>query len=789
MSISLFAHNKTAYEAALTMLREVGKAAVVHPTGTGKSFIGFKLCEDHPTKKVCWLSPSEYIFKTQLENIRKAGGGEYENLVFFTYAKLMQLSDEEMSAIEADFIVLDEFHRCGAEMWGEGVQRLLNIYADVPTLGLSATAIRYLDNQRNMADELFEGNIASEMTLGEAIVKGILAAPKYVLSVFSYQKDLEAYKTRISRAKNAAVRDSAEQYLEALRRALDKADGLDEIFDKHITDRAGKYIVFCANYEHLQDMVKHVPEWFGKVDPDPHIYSAYSDDPETSRAFQDFKEDDSHHLKLLFCIDMLNEGIHVDDISGVILFRPTVSPIIYKQQIGRALAAGKRQEPVIFDIVNNIENLYSIGTIEQEMQVAVNYYHYLGLDKEIVNERFKIIDELREARTLFEGLNETLTASWDLMYAYAEQFYKEHGHLEVQRRYKTAEGYSLGNWIFTQRKVRSGEMYGNLDADRIAKLDAIGMVWESVKDQSWNRYFEAAKEFYLENGNLNIQANYRTQEGLCLGGWINNLRTYKRNGIQQKYLTAERIAALDGMGMIWSVPDYLWEENFMEAMAFYREHGHLNLPANYVSPKGLKIGTWIINQRNIRAGKLQSGTLTPEKIERLDSIGMVWKGRNEQAWDRGYQAAVAYHAEFGNLDVTTTYVSPDGYKLGKWLAEKREQGKGKLSPDKQQALDALGMIWTKPDSWEIRYALVKAYFEEHGNLNIPPKYTVDGIWLAKWLNEQRQIYIGNRGKKTLTKDQIERLEAIGMTWGKRAQKLSSKSVFNENKPVATGSSI
>ena len=41
--------------------------------------------------------------------------------------------------------------------------------------------------------------------------------------------------------------------------------------------------------------------------------------------------------------------------------------------------------------------------------------------------------------------------------------------------------------------------------------------------------------------------------------------------------------------------------------------------------------------------------------------------------------------------------------------------------------------------------------------------------LAKWLNEQRQIYIGNRGKKTLTKEQIERLEAIGMTWGKRTR--------------------
>lgn len=767
MSISLFAHNKTAYESVQAMLREVGKAAVVHPTGTGKSFIGFKLCEDHPTKTVCWLSPSEYIFKTQLENIRKAGGGEFENIVFFTYAKLMQLSDEDMAAIEADYIILDEFHRCGADMWGAGVERLLSIYADVPLLGLSATAIRYLDNRRNMADELFDGNIASEMTLGEAIVRGILAAPKYVLSVFSYRKDLERYKTRINRAKSAAVRDSAERYLEALRRALDRADGLDQIFDKHMTDRAGKYIVFCANYEHLQDMVAHVPAWFSKVDPAPRVYSAYSDDPETNRAFEDFKKDNSPHLKLLFCIDMLNEGIHVDDISGVILFRPTVSPIIYKQQIGRALAAGKQKQPIIFDIVNNIENLYSIGTIEQEMQVAVNYYHYLGQNDEIVNERFQIIDELKDAKTLFDGLNETLTASWELMYSHAEAYYKEHGNLAVQRRYKTAEGYSLGNWILTQRKVRSGEMYGSLNAERIAKLDAIGMIWESIKDQAWQRYFNAAREYYEKNHDLNVRATYKTDEGVCLGGWINNLRTYRRNGIQQNYLTEDRIAALDRLGMIWSVPDYIWEENYAEAMDFYRHNGHLNIPVDYISSKGLKIGMWIMNQRAIRAGKIQSGTLTEDKIERLNTIGMAWKGKAEQAWDRGYLASVVYHQTYGHLNVPTGYVAPDGYKLGVWIADRRQNGRAKHSLERQQALDALGMVWTKPDPWEFRYALIKQYYDEHGHLNVPADYKMDGVWLSKWLNEQRQIYIGNRGEKRLTEDQIRRLEALGMTWESR----------------------
>ena len=69
MAMQLFEHNQTAYNAAAAMLAETGKAAVIHPTGTGKSFIGFKLCEEHPDCKILWLSPSDYICKTQLEKV------------------------------------------------------------------------------------------------------------------------------------------------------------------------------------------------------------------------------------------------------------------------------------------------------------------------------------------------------------------------------------------------------------------------------------------------------------------------------------------------------------------------------------------------------------------------------------------------------------------------------------------------------------------------------------------------------------------------------------------------
>lgn len=784
MSIQLFSHNQIAYDSALEMLDTCGKAAIIHPTGTGKSFIGFKLCEDKNDKKICWLSPSEYIFRTQIENWKKAGGTEPNNICFFTYAKLMLMSVDELSVINPDYIVLDEFHRCGAEMWGAGVRRLLQIFSSSNILGLSATAIRYLDNQRDMAAELFDGNIASELTLGDAIVRGILNPPTYILSVYSYQKDLEKYKYRIKNAKNRVIRDKAEKYYEALRHALANADGLDLIFQKHIKSKDGKFIVFCANVEHMKAMIEKVPEWFGAIDSAPHVYCAYSDDPATNKAFTDFKEDQTEHLKLLFCIDMLNEGVHIEKIDGVILFRPTVSPIIYKQQIGRALSASKDKEPVIFDIVNNIDNLYSIGTIEQEMQVAMTYYHFLGIDEKIVNEHFTIIDEVQNVRHIFDQLNDTLTASWDMMYGFAKRYYTEHGNLDVPRKYKTAEGYSLGNWIFTQRNIYKGDTYGTLGKDRIEKLESIGMVWDSIRDISWQRHYELAKSYHEEHGDLNVPCDYKRKNGVDLAAWIRRIRSYRKNGIQQAYLTKERIAELDKIGMIWNISDHLWEENFAGALDFYQKNNHLNIPSDYCAPNGLKVGTWIRRQRSLRAGKIKTGVQqSPEQIARLDAIGMIWKGRSESAWDRGYHAALAYFDEHKNLDVPTMYVAPSGYRLGAWIANRREKGKDRHSVKQQQLLDELGMIWVKPDSWEVRYALAKQYYEKHGDLNIPSQYIADGVWLSKWVSEQGQIYAGNRGGKRLTQEQIKRLEAIGMIWGNRKHLIWSKAWDNKFKGV------
>lgn len=751
--IKLYSHNQKAYDLAVAMLEDTKKAAIVHPTGTGKSFIAFKLCEDHPDKTICWISPSEYIFSTQLENLYQATNGfKPNNIVFFTYAKLMGMSKEEIQAIHPDYIVLDEYHRAGATYWQKGVEQLLFTYSDIPVLGLSATNIRYLDNQRDMAQELFDGNIASQMSLGEAIVRGILNPPKYVLSMYYYQNTLEKYERRVKITKSKVARDNAEKCLDELRRTLEKAEGLDVIFKKHMTDPHGKYIVFCSNKEHMDQMMKHT-EWFSKVDKEPHMYSVYSSDPGADTAFKDFKEDnDNNHLRLLYCIDALNEGIHVDNISGVILLRPTVSPIVYKQQIGRALSASKKNNAVIFDIVLNIENIYSIDSIKEEMQEATSYYRSLGEADQIINEKFKVIDEVRNCRELFEKLNDALTATWDMYYASAKQYYKENGNLEVPARYITEEGYALGSWLNNQKAIRKGTIVGKLTEDQIQKLDSIGMIWDSL-DYFWEQNFKLAKEYYLTYGNLDIPTNYKSTDGKHLGNWI--LR--QRQLCKSNSLTDEQIKKLDSIGMDWmDRVDRVWENGFIEAKNYSEEYGNLSVPKNYRSNTDFPLGIWIQRQRSLYKNK----KISDDRIKRLTDVGMNW---NPDNWESRFDLVKQYYEEHGNINISQKEVI-QGVWLGKWiLSQKKAMESGKLTNEQIEMLKTLPMeeVGRKDNRWWSMYEEAKKYYLKFGHLNVPMDYlTSSGKKLSDWIIRQRRNY--KLGKMQL--EHKEKLDDIGFVW-------------------------
>ena len=701
MVLHLFEHNARAYQAAAAMLEQYGKAAVVHPTGTGKSYIAFKLIEDHPDAAFLWLSPSEYIFRTQLENLQKqAPDFPLGNVRFATYARLLFCTEEQLAEIAAQhpaYIIMDEFHRAGAERWGESVRKLLELCPDAKLLGLTATNVRYLDNNRDMAEELFDGHIASEMTLGEAIVRGILPVPKYVTTVFRYQNELAKYQARVNSMRSPGVQDANQKYLEALRRALEQADGLDKVFAQHITQTCGKYIVFCSGKEHMDEMASHVPEWFADVNKNIKVYKTYASDPEASKEFAAFKADKGEHLKLLFCIDMLNEGVHVEGISGVILFRPTVSPIIYKQQIGRALTAGATAAPLILDVVNNFEGLSSISGLQKEMIAAVQRLYANGEGEKIVAERFEVIEQVHNCRVLFEQLENSLSSTWDHYFAAASTYYAEHGNLKVPLRYKTPGGLSLGDWVQTQRQIRKGKRtFGTLTQQQIERLDGIGMVWETRSETAWTKGLEAARRYRQQYGDLQVPSAYKDADGFALGNWIRNTRSRFGSG----GLKESQIRELDALGMVWNNIDAKWERCYAEAALYCEKHGSLNLAPKYVSPSGIRLGAWVENQR----AYYLKGELSDDKIRRLEAIGMLWEGRNDRQWLRAYEAAARYFRQYGDLNVPYQYVSPEGIRLGYWVVRQRAAYKGRfsiekktnrkpLSYERKRLLDAIGMNW------------------------------------------------------------------------------------------------
>ncbi|MDE7211294.1 MAG: helicase associated domain-containing protein, partial [Lachnospiraceae bacterium] len=238
-------------------------------------------------------------------------------------------------------------------------------------------------------------------------------------------------------------------------------------------------------------------------------------------------------------------------------------------------------------------------------------------------------------------------------------------------------------------------------------------------------------------------------------------------------LNAEKIAALDALGMVWDDADYVWEQHFAAAERYYRAHGDLEVASYYVDVDGFLLGKWIIKQRRLwkekrgmaelpdtKGGHRYSegkskNTLTEEQIARLSAIGMLWQGRSHTLWEKSYAAACEYYREHGNLEVPATFVTADGCRLGRWIRGQRnayqnavqehELPKGSRKKTRAQILDAerikrleqIGMVWESEDSWEHRFALANKYYREHGNLNLPADYVEDGIWLGRWLREQK----------------------------------------------------
>lgn len=534
MGIELYPHNQKTYENIMKMWVTRNKVAVVQPTGSGKSFLILKCAETFNNNKKIILAPSNYI----LEQLDKHSNN-IKNIRYITYAKLQYMTEEEINALNIELLILDEFHRCGAEEWGNGVQRLLDSNPAAKVLGTSATPIRYLDNARDMSDEIFDGNIACNMTLPQAIVEGILPMPKYVSALYTFEEEANNMINKVNNSKNSEeeklklIKD-----INKLKNRLDKSKGIPQILDKHIRNPNGRYIVFCKNKEHLDEMKILVNTWFNKYFKMNKIankinnYEVYSDLDDNDIKLQNFINDNSENaVKLLFCINMLNEGLHISNLDGVILLRPTISPIMYYQQIGRAIDAGRKEEQtLILDLVNNFSSIKT-NTLKEDLEnEAKEYCVRNGIsenDKKDFYNKFRVYDETFDAIELFSEIESRLYDNWELNIKALEQYYKREGntlvppnHIEIYNETNV----SIGKYVVTY--LRRNDFYKNLNEERVNQLNKLNFIWVPF-DYYWEEKYNLLKSYYKVNGTTNVPQTY-VEGNIKLGKWVNKQSFIKK---------------------------------------------------------------------------------------------------------------------------------------------------------------------------------------------------------------------------------------------------------------------
>lgn len=352
----IYPHIEKASEAVLDRLKKSRKTCVIMPTGTGKTMVSSVVIENLGVKTM-YLCPNNYILDQTKEKYQWSG---IESR-FTTYPDLMsRIKSGDINYFSGiDLFILDEFHRLGSEVWGESWKTVEKKFPESKILGLTATETRYLDGGRDMAKELFQGDISYELTLSGCFNEGILRAPKYVIAA-DITSTITEMEDKVNVIKNPEHKKEVKEMIKNLRHNWIRTKGLAECYRKYILENPSvdfqKMIVFHERISEADDIKKLVAKNLRDAGYQGGIkfYTANSENPESLEEIRGFNKDSYDGIKILLSVNMCNEGLHVEGCSVEVQYRSTTSKNVYLQQIGRIMSLGCKTQPVILDLVQNV---------------------------------------------------------------------------------------------------------------------------------------------------------------------------------------------------------------------------------------------------------------------------------------------------------------------------------------------------------------------------------------------------------------------------------------------------
>ena len=752
MSMTLNPVNEAAFQKAVQSLETLNRAAVFHPTGTGKSCIAWKVVEAHPQTTFFWLvAGAQRLALRQAELTRYNGGTLPGNVRFCDCEKLAAATPEQWVRLgeqKPGCIVLDCYHELSAVCWAQSVQKLLRMCPQAKVLGLG------VPNGAPVcaaAQELFADCIVSHMTVAEAMAAGTMPVPSaYAALLWPQEEELATLRARIKNLCMPKGDTSLRVQYEELSWSLRQVENLTVLLPRLLSDTSGHYLVLFESAAYQEKLGTELEQLLRTVDSAVRFYAADHACFADSAAVETFLSDTAPGPKVLLCVNAPGVQQPLEGLAGVILVRQSSLMSTFKQMLCRALvAAGSRSVPV-FDLVAQFEGLGNGRTLQRDCTEAMTR---AGSK----TPGFRQERPMQQTYRLYGKLRREMEARWEVLCQAAADAAAKEGTLELPRSYTIHSGVPVGKWLELQRQVQAGQRPGRLTAEQAAKLEKLGIRWNHRLEAAWEKGFASAQKYRTEHGDLLVPVRYRDKNDFALGEWI----VYNRQRYLGGNLTQNRIERLEAIGMVWSTSNDLWEQNYAAATQYYLEHGDLEVPIKYETPSGFGLGVWLGAQRAAH----KAGELPQEQVERLDALGMDWTNRNDRKWMSLYDVAAAYYHEHGNLNVPSEYVTSDGVLLGKWVARQRyaylnpDRSSARVTPERKALLDKLGMVWEKYDPWQERYDLALAYKTEHGDLEIPSVYkTADGVWLGSWVSRQRQAL--NSGSSALSSERRKLLRTL-----------------------------
>lgn len=383
---------------------------------------------------------------------------------------------------------------------------------------------------------------------------------------------------------------------------------------------------------------------------------------------------------------------------------------------------------------------------------------------------------------------------WDSRYARLVEFRRLTGHANVPGH----PDRTLRKWVLEQR-VKYAE--GSLEADQVARLEALGFSWQTPnlrpvsnpaprekRPGTWDQRFVELQAFVNEHGHFRVPKN--REEFKKLRHWVVAQRVYQRHGS----MSAAHREKLDALGFPWEPAQHgrrgnqggtqIWEDHWQSLVAFKEQHGHTRV-MHHRGPD-MMLGGWLTRQRALH----RQGRLPQDRFQRLESLGVDWNPAKasraphpsgRRSFDQRMAELREFHAQHGHSNVPTKY--PPNRQLGNWVSNTRILfKKGQLSARRTQELEELGFRWQGERNssigiaatWEESFAKLIAFQKQHGHVNVRSRHP-DYPVLAAWVTSQRVKH--RRG--ILQADRVQKLESIGFHWGKTEYRPDSQKSWDQ----------